>query len=189
VNTERLQRSVAEQLMLDAVAGFSRARCPSRGALARLNELVGHAAHKKHGARCVGARSSGQSSGKMIVRDFSPLHRDRAIELRGARASLRQVLVVSACSARPRPCQCMFDLFERHTHGVGCAHPVHTKVAAVVSNRCVPHASSHAHMHLHIHAAKLKPTPRRTVLARAWPRTQQTPRAASASLLRLSRIQ
>jgi hypothetical protein len=41
VNTERLQRSVAEQLMLDAVAGFSRARCPSRGALARLNELVG----------------------------------------------------------------------------------------------------------------------------------------------------
>ena len=127
---ERVQRNVAKQLMLDAVACFSRAHCPSRGEVHWPGSTSWadhcHAAHKKHGAgRGVlhGARSSGQSSGKMIEisRDFTTAIARSSFVVRGARASLRQVPVVSACSARPRPCQCMFDLFERHARGVGCA--------------------------------------------------------------------
>ena len=82
VKTERVQRNVAKQLMLDAVACFSRTHCPSRGEVHWPGSTIEQGTATQETwcrARCdsVGARSSGQSSGKMIEisRDFTAIAR------------------------------------------------------------------------------------------------------------------
>ena len=50
VKTERVQMNVAKQLMLDAVACFSRAHCPSRGEVHWPGSTSQQLMNKKHGA-------------------------------------------------------------------------------------------------------------------------------------------
>ena len=85
--TERVQRNVAKQLMLDAVACFSRAHCPSRGEVHWPGSTIEQGTATQETwcrARCdsVGARSSGQSSGKMIEIS-QPRSRDRVTSCEG----------------------------------------------------------------------------------------------------------
>jgi hypothetical protein len=133
---ERVQMNVAKQLMLDAVACFSRVHCPSRGEVhwPGSTSWAGHchAAHKKHGAGrgvLVHDRSSSQSSGEMIEisRDFTaPRSRDRVASYEGRGQACAKFLW-SVLAPRAQDLASACSIYLRGTHAVlGVPNPVHT---------------------------------------------------------------